>query len=95
MTDLDLAKLRRLKGAVDSLAADRTDDTFGRSAAYEAIRGQIISAVPEGLQAEATALAPELRAGSGSSLLRAKQVNDQARAHLQSLSGWLGSLISE
>jgi hypothetical protein len=95
MPELDLARLKRLKGAVDSLVADHSTDTFGRTAAYMAIRGQVLAAVPDGLVAEATAIAPEVREAGGHDLLGAKRSNDQARAHLQTLRGWLASLTAE
>jgi hypothetical protein len=96
VADVDVAKLRRLSGAVSS-ALNRISETSaaGLPPAYNALRAQVAEAVPEGLRAELAAIAPnvESMARGPHAIIEAAQDGQRAYAYLAALKGWLDSVI--
>jgi hypothetical protein len=97
MSDVDIAKLKRLRAAVSS-ALDRVPEksAHGLPPTYNSLRGQIIEAVPQGLRTELEAIAPQVDAtGQGpQAIIEAAQNGAIAYAHLAALKGWLDAVIS-
>jgi|SRR5579859_3907204 len=97
MSDVDIAKLKRLRAAVSS-ALDRVPEksAHGLPPTYNALRGQVIEAVPEGLRKELEAIAPEVHStGQGPQIvMQVARDGAIAYAYLAALKGWLDSVIS-
>jgi hypothetical protein len=97
VSDVDIAKLKRLRAAVSS-ALDRVPEksAYGLPKTYNALRGQVIATVPEGLRKELEAIAPEVRStGRGpQAVIEAANDGAIAYAHLAALKGWLDAVIS-
>ena len=96
MSDVDVAKLRRLRAAVAS-ALDRVprESPRGLLPTYNTLRSQVIEAVPDGLKKEVTAIAPEIHSTvrGPHDLIEAATDGATAYAHLAALKGWLDAVI--
>ena len=98
MSDVDVAKLKRLRGAVTA-ALERVpkDSAHGLPPTYASLRDQVMSAIPNGLRAEAEAIAPALHVRTGArgphDIIAASKDGAVVRAHLAALEGWLNALI--
>lgn len=96
MSDVDLAKLKRLRGAVSSALAQVPEKSaHGLPPTYNSLRGQVLAAVPEGLKAELQSIAPEVRstAQGPHAIIEKAQDGAVAYAHLAALKGWLDAII--
>ena len=96
MTDVDVAKLKRLKPAVSS-ALERVPEksAHGLPPTYNSLREQVAAAVPEGLRHELEQLAPEVTStGRGPhAIIERAQDGAVAYARLAALRGWLDAVI--
>jgi len=96
MSDVDVAKLKRLRAAVAS-ALDRVPEksAHGLPPTYNALRAQVIEAIPDGLRNELEALAPEVKstARGPHAVIEAATDGAKAYAHLAALKGWLDAVI--
>jgi hypothetical protein len=96
MPEVDIARLKRLRAAVVS-ALDHVPEKSSRGLppTYNALREQVIDAVPDGLKSEVTALAPAVTStGSGPhAIIEAANDGARAHAHLAALKGWLDAVI--
>lgn len=93
---VDLARLKRLRGAVKTTLSEvQSDKAIGLPPAYNALRSQVLDAIPAGLAAEAQSIAPEVevRGRINNNVVQAAQDGARAYAHLSALSGWLDALI--
>ena len=90
MSELDVAKLKRIRGAVDSTLVHAEATLAGLSETYNALRSQAREAVPEGLRAELDVIAPAISRSNGMAALKEAHL---AHAHLAAISGWLSSVI--
>lgn len=97
MSDVDIAKLKRLRAAVSS-ALDRVPEksAHGLPPTYSALRSQVIEAVPEGLRKEVEVIAPEIHSPSHGAyaVMEAARNGAVAYAHLAALKGWLDAVIN-
>lgn len=96
MTEVDVAKLKRLRSAVTSaLASVPEQSAHGLPPAYNSLREEVASAVPEGLRAELVRLVPpvESTARGPHAIIERAQDGARAYAHLAALKGWLDSVI--
>lgn len=96
MTDLDLAKLKRLRAAVsNTLACVPEKSAHGLPPTYNTLRTQVISAVPAGLRSEVESLAPEVKgsARGPQGVIEKAQDGANAYARLAALKGWLDAVI--
>ncbi len=96
MSEVDIAKLKRLRGSVSSaLQSVPEKSAHGLPPTYNALRLQVLEAVPTGLREEVGAIAPEVRSsGSGPhAIIEASQDGARAYAHLAALKGWLDAVI--
>lgn len=98
MPDVDIARLKRLRSAVAStLQSVPESSAHGLPPAYDALRSQVLDAVPAGLKDEMTAIAPEVIAsGRGGPHAVIERVQDGAKAYayLSALKGWLDAVIA-
>jgi hypothetical protein len=96
MPDVDIARLQRLRAAVVS-ALEHVPEKSSRGLppTYNALREQVIDAVPEGLKSELAALAPEIKStGTGPhAIIEASNDGARTHAHLAALKGWLDAVI--
>lgn len=96
MSDVDVAKLKRLRAAVSS-TLDRVPEksAHGLPPAYNTLRSQIAGAVPDGLRKEIEEIAPEIRSsGRGPhAIIEAATDGAMAYSHLAALKGWLDAVI--
>ena len=98
MTEVDVAKLKRLRSAVSSaLSAVPEESAHGLPLTYNALRDEVASSVPEGLKAVLERLAPPVKAsGVGAhAIMEAARDGAKAYAHLAALKGWLDAVIEE
>ena len=98
MTEVDVAKLKRLRSAVSSaLSAVPEESAHGLPLTYNALRDEVASSVPEGLKAELERLAPPVKAsGVGAyAVIEAARDGAKAYAHLAAFKGWLDAVIEE
>ncbi len=99
MYDVDVARLRRLRSSVAStLQSVPESSAHGLPPTYNALRSQVLEAVPAGLKDELTAIAPEVvpsGRGGPHALLERSQDGARAYAHLSALKGWLGAVIAD
>lgn len=96
MSAVDVAKLKRLRGSVSSaLHSVPENSAHGLPPTYNALRLQVLEAVPAGLRDEVGAIAPEVRSsGSGPhAIIEAASDGARAYAHLAALKGWLDAVI--
>ena len=97
MSDVDIAKLKRLRAAVSSVL-DRVPEksAYGLPPTYNTLRGQVIEAIPEGLRKELEAITPAVHStGHGpQAVIEAAKDGAIAYAHLAALKGWLDAVIS-
>jgi len=92
MSNVDIAKLKRLKSAVESALEHVPEQSaHGVTPTYNSLRKQILDTVPVGLKEELEGLAPEIR--SGGTTIDRVQVGADAYARLASLRGWLDAII--
>lgn len=96
MSELDLAKLKRVRAAVSG-ALDRIPEksAHGLPPTYNSLRAQAIAAVPEGLQAELADIAPEVKSTPTGPqfVIEAAQNGAIAHARLAAMRGWLDAVI--
>lgn len=97
MSEVDVARLKRLRSAVASaLQSVPEASAHGLPPTYDALRSQVLDAVPAGLKEELAAIAPEVMAqgqrGPGS-VIEMAQNGARAYAHLAALKGWLDAVI--
>ncbi|MBB1033151.1 hypothetical protein G6031_01925 [Dietzia sp. CQ4] len=96
MSNVDVAKLKRLRAAVSSLI-DRVPEksAHGLPPSYNSLRDQIAAAVPQGLQEELEQLAPPIvsTASGPHAVIERGQDGAQAYARLAALKGWLDAVI--
>lgn len=96
MTDVDVAKLKRLRAAVGS-ALERVPETsaHGLPPTYNSLREQVVVSVPEGLRRELEQLAPGVQSsGDGPhAIIERAQDGANAYARLAALKGWLDAVI--
>lgn len=96
MTNVDVAKLKRLRSAVSS-ALDHVPEKslHGLPPTYNALREQVAAAVPPGLHDELENLAPQITStGHGPhAIIERAQDGAQAYARLAALKGWLDAVI--
>jgi hypothetical protein len=97
MSDVDIAKLKRLRAAASS-ALDRVSEksVHGLPPTYNALRNQVVEAVPEGLRKELEAIAPQVPSiGHGPhAVIEAARAGATAYAYLAALKGWLDAVIT-
>lgn len=96
MTDVDVAKLKRLRSAVSSaLSAVPEQSAHGLTPTYNALREEVVSSVPGGLKNEVERLAPPVQSSSARARGLIEKATDGATAyaHLASLKGWLDAVI--
>jgi hypothetical protein len=97
MTQVDIAKLKRIRGAIASTldhVPEKSAD--GLPPAYNSLRGQAIEALPAGLRPEVEQIAPvvEFFTGVGArGQIEGIRGGRQAHAHLAALKGWLDTVI--
>ena len=93
MTQVDIARLRRIRAAVGS-ALERVPEKSARGLppTYNSLRSQVLEAVPEGLRAEVEAVAAECPT-SARDIIAAAQNGAEAYARLAALKGWLDAVI--
>lgn len=97
MSELDLAKVKRLRAAVaSSLDHVPEKSAHGLPPTYNTLRSQVVEAVPPGLREEVALIAPEVAVARHGSrdVIAAAQDGARAYAHLAALKGWLDALIS-
>ncbi len=98
MSDVDVARLRRLRSSVASaLESVPESSAHGLPPTYNALRSQVLDAVPAGLKDELTAIAPEVVAsgrGGPHAIIERAQDGARAYAHLSALKGWLDAVIA-
>lgn len=96
MTDVDVAKLKRLRAAVSS-ALERVPEksAHGLPPTYNSLREQVAASVPDGLSEELEQLAPEVKStGRGPhAIIEKTQDGAIAYARLAALKGWLDAVI--
>lgn len=96
MTNVDVAKLKRLRSAVSS-ALERVPEqsAHGLPPTYNSLREQVVDAVPKGLHDELAQLAPpSVSTGRGpNAIIQRAQDGAQAYARLAALKGWLDAVI--
>lgn len=96
MSDVDVAKLKRLRAAVsNTLERVPEKSAHGLPPTYNTLRNQIVAAVPAGLRKEVEDIAPEVSiSGRGSrAIIEAAQDGAKAYAYLAALKGWLDAVI--
>ena len=96
MSEVDVAKLKRLRAAVSS-TLDRVPEksAHGLLPAYNILSSQVSDAVPEGLRKEVGEIAPKIQSsGRGPhAIIEAASEGATAYAHLAALKGWLDAVI--
>lgn len=96
VSDVDIAKLKRLRASVSSsLQSVPEKSAHGLPPTYNALRQQVLEAVPTGLRDEVGAIAPEVAStGRGPhAVIEAARDGARAYAHLAALKGWLDAVI--
>jgi hypothetical protein len=95
VSQVDLAKLKRLRAAVAStLERVPEKSAHGLPPTYESLRSQALDAVPSGLRDEVEQVAPEVRTVSDPhDVIGAARTGATAYAHLAALKGWLDAVI--
>lgn len=96
MSDVDIAKLKRLRAAVSSaLQFVPEKSAHGLPPTYNALRTQVLAAVPAGLHDEVAAIAPAVEStGRGPhAVIEAARDGARAYAHLAALKGWIDAVI--
>ena len=96
VTNVDIAKLKRLRAAVSS-ALERVPEqsAHGLPPTYNSLREQVATAVPQGLLEELEQLAPPIASTGRGPHALIERANDgaQAYARLAALKGWLNAVI--
>lgn len=95
MTDVDVAKLKRLRSAVASVLTGAESGVTGLPPTYSDLRSQVAQAIPEGLRAELEALCPEIGSPRGRvDVITAARAGYETQARLLTLKGWLDAVIT-
>ena len=94
MSDLDKARVLRLKGTVDAQLAVKASVMSGEALSLAAVevRARIADALPADLRAEFVGDFPEQAAVRTADPLRLAQAAEAGQVRLRGISGWLGGL---